>query len=70
MRIAGVRLDGGRMVWAEAAEISLETLQRVVVRLPEGEAEGRVFVTPQQLMQAPETVEGTVISGPSVKTTA
>lgn len=62
MRAAGVHLADGRLVWIEAGEVTLGPLDRVVVRLAEGEHHGVIVVTPEQCLRPPDTVDG-VLAG-------
>ena len=61
MRVAGVRLPDGRVVWADAEAWPMSPLDTAVVRLSEGEVAGSVFVSPEQLIQPPERVDGVVV---------
>jgi hypothetical protein len=60
VKIAGVRLEGGRTVWTDASDLDLAPRAHVVVRLDGSDEDGIVLVAPHQLIQAPETVQGTV----------
>jgi hypothetical protein len=60
VNIAGVELDGGRLVWASTTT-PLELLDRIVLHLPEGEIEGTVLVAPGQLLRAPAGASGKVL---------
>ena len=61
MRVAGVRLDGGRAVWADARTNELSPLDRVTVHLEAEELSGWVFVAPAQLLQPPASIEGVIV---------
>jgi hypothetical protein len=62
VRVAGVRLPDGRAIWADAAGWELVPPCRVLLRLPEGEVAGVVFVSPEQLLRPVPEVEGTVVA--------
>jgi hypothetical protein len=62
VRIAGVRLNDGRMIWVDALSSEMHPLDRVEVRLSEGDVEGRVFVTPEQIVRMPERIHGAVLA--------
>ena len=59
--MAGIRLQSGRTVWADAGEVKLAPLDTAVVRLAEGDASGTVFATPEQIIRPPEQVDGKVV---------
>ena len=61
MRIAGVRLDDGRMVWLDAAEVEVVPLSWVKVRLVDGDRDGDVFVTPDEFLNTPAHLDGIVV---------
>lgn len=61
MKAACVRFDDGSRVWAGGDEIEMATLDRVRVRLPEGEREGTVLVAPRQVIQGSVECLGTVL---------
>lgn len=61
MRVAGVRLPDGRAVWADARTHQISALDEAVVRLPEGELVGSVFVTPEQFIEPPQRVDAAVV---------
>ena len=61
MRVAGVRLEGGRAIWADAGQIQLATLDRVMVRSSNEEASGWVFVASEQLLHAPASIDGVIV---------
>lgn len=54
MRVAGVRLEGGELVWVDARDGSLVPLDRVVVLISGEERTGQVAVTPEQLVRPVE----------------
>lgn len=60
MRIAGVHLDDGRRVWADAVECELAPLDRVRVDFASGETHGWIFITPEQLLGDPPPVAATI----------
>lgn len=61
MRIAGVRLGGLNLIWANAGDLHMQALDYVVVRLRDGVENGQVYVTPEQIMRAPAEVTGAVL---------
>lgn len=58
MRIAGVRLGAGRLVWVEGRDFELSPGEAVTVLLPDGSRTGTVFVAPHQVGAPPVEVEG------------
>jgi hypothetical protein len=61
VRIAGVRLSDGRLVWLDAGVHDIQPLDLVTAQLAAGEAEGLVYVTPEALVSPPPHIEGLVI---------
>lgn len=62
MRTAGVRLRDGRALWVDAADRAMSPLDEAIVRLHDGDCTGYVFVTPEQLLRAPEPIEGLIVA--------
>lgn len=60
MRIAGVRLPDGHALWLDAGQHELVPLDRVHGSTDGGQVEGIIFVTPDQLLQSPAEVDGTI----------
>jgi hypothetical protein len=61
VRVAGVRLADGRMVWLDAGDLALVPLSQVKVRLPGGDEPGEVFVSPAELLSPPSHIDGLLI---------
>lgn len=61
MRVAGVRLIAGDMVWLDAGSLALRSLDRVVAHLPDGDVPGEVFVTPEDLISFSAESQGCVL---------
>lgn len=61
MRILGVRLDDGALVWADAGEHDPAPLDRVVLDSGESGSRGVVVITAGQLRRPPKTVDGVVL---------
>jgi hypothetical protein len=61
VRIAGVRLQDGSVVWLDAGSHGIRQLDRAIVRLAAGEVEGAVFVTPEAMLSPPPRVDGLVV---------
>ncbi len=60
MRIAGVRLLDGRLIWVDAARHELDPLEEVTVRIDSGEEPATVYVTPEQLFHDSGSMEGVI----------
>jgi hypothetical protein len=60
MRIAGIRLDPERTVWVDAGSHTVSLLDEALVVLSDGKALGSVIVTPEQLLIAPEQIDGAI----------
>jgi hypothetical protein len=54
MTVAGVRLEGGELVWVDARDVPLVPLDRVVFVVSDEERTGQVVVTPEQLLRPVE----------------
>jgi hypothetical protein len=61
MRVAGVRCDDGRVVWADVGDRQIQPLDRVVVAVDGAEWHGHVFVSPERLLQPPEDIAGIIV---------
>lgn len=61
MRVAGVRCDDGYVVWADARDLHIQSLDCAVVSVAGAEQHGHVFVTPELLVQPPAEVEGMIV---------
>lgn len=61
MRIAGVRLCGRRLAWIDAGDVVIAPVDRVEVRVAEGDVQAVVYVTPEQLGGEPPEVEGLLL---------
>jgi hypothetical protein len=59
-RIAGVRFDAARIVWVDVGSHEVSLLDEVVVKLDEGSVDGLVVVTPEQLLNPGDLVDGTI----------
>jgi hypothetical protein len=60
VRIAGVRLAGGEVVWVEAGDVDVQPLDDAVVSVAGGEFSGTVIVTPEALLR-PVTATGGIV---------
>lgn len=60
MRVAGVRTPSGSLLWLDAREYDLATLDEVTCDTPDGTAGGLVVVTPEQLLRLPSHIDGTI----------
>ncbi|GAC1463051.1 MAG: hypothetical protein NVS2B16_11240 [Chloroflexota bacterium] len=61
MRIAGVRLLDGTVLWADAGDLPVAPLDTVDVTTDDGMVAGTVFVAPEQFLRPPPHVEGVVV---------
>lgn len=60
MRVAGIRLPDDRVMWLDAGEHELAPLDRVRARAAGEDVAGIVFVAPEQVLQPPVEVAGTI----------
>lgn len=56
-----MRLSDGSALWVDAGELSVSALDEAIVRLNGGDRTGLVFVTPEQMLRAPEPIEGEIV---------
>jgi hypothetical protein len=56
MRIAGVRMADGRLVWVDAGDLDIEPLDDVDMVVDRDALSGTVTVAPQSLLRPVETV--------------
>ena len=61
MRIAGVRLKGGRVVWLDAGTISVAPLDCATADVDGNACQGEVFVAPEQLLSPPNRIDGRLL---------
>lgn len=65
MRVSGVWLPDRGLIWADAGDLQIHTLDFVAVRLQDREdtqgVPGQVYVTPEQLVGVPPEVSGVIV---------
>jgi hypothetical protein len=60
MRIAGVRLDSGRLVWVDAGDLEVQPLDEAAVDLAGVSVDGHIAVVPEALVR-PVPPEGRLV---------
>lgn len=58
MKIAGVRLLDGRVVWLDAGHTAVAPLDHVTAWMDGSTSQGEVFLAPHQMLTAPEHIDG------------
>lgn len=62
MRLYGVRLTDGRLVWLESEDAGAQSGERVRCLVDGQEEEGLVMVTPELLLHGPEESQGKLLA--------
>ena len=69
MRIAGARLRDGTMAWLDAGDLNVGLLDEARAEIGGAVVTGNVYVAPEQVLAAPDHVDGVLIATRSIDRT-